>query len=1845
MPSVGTAYVNVRVSTKGFERSLDNLMKRLSTKMESAGTQLGKDFERGLNKTNPYKTLEERSSKATTSIVNNHRKIDDSSDRMATNMADGADLASRHVEDLARNLDTARGSMGKLGQSTSNARRSLLSLGGASGRSGGGFRSSGGDVGFFRGKLNELVSEAPSGIKILNRLHDAAAFAGTGAAGAIGGLAAAAQGIFVVGSNAAAAAPALAVMANGMMSLGQVGGVMALAMKGVGGAITAGFKSADAATKGTTAAAETSAKAIQAAARGVRDAKDALQDAYRAAARAAEDAARRTADAERTLAAAQVKTTQVQKGLNAARAEAIEQMQDIAFAAEDASLAEDRAALSLADAHQALLAVSELAPDDRARVEAELAYKEADLQMREAVDRRQDADKEQKESVKKGRNGTQAMVEYHEEVADAQQAEAEAGRDLADARREEAETAIDNADRIAEAQQNVADAQKALADAQRDSTKATDAATTAADEFRTAMEKLGPEQQKFVRRILRMRTGFQEFSNKINEPLFERLNTALDVVNQKGKDGKSIQDVLTTGLQGTAEALGDTAIKAAELANNDIFQQQLGDAMDYNNEAIGNFGSAAVNLSEAFVAVADAAGPLFVDFSEWVESITGTWADDASGDIDGMRTKIETAGTRVKEFYGFFKELWGWLRRVGTQANNAANAFKWTDKKGNKRTGYIPALTDSLKEFNKALDKPKNKDKMFDDFTQSLNTLSAAGRALKNAFIDPLLTLASDPDLETAFNTIAESPAFDKLAATAGDAVPELATLVVNVADFLAEISESGSLDTFLAVLGGIAGTLADIAGWLSDIKLPGWLTDMINKFGDWSAKLSGLPFLGFLENMDKLDSKGTSVLKVIGLVAGSVSALALAWKLIKIGSSPFVKLYDGAKRFGTAIADMPRKMNNLRKSFANIGTRFTNLFRAPDAKKDLRTKTAKPTKVASSDAAGEAASRTAGERIGLAYAEGLKIGQAEVKIQMEAMEASLKTNLTTMATTLTIEGEAVGLHIMQGISEGITVGKIDTLNDARVAGAAIIDAVKNGAGIASPPPEMIKAGGDIMEGLEIGIKEGQVEATVTGKTAGAAVSQSVVQGTQGAQASLVAAGNDIGDGVTTGVAGGIDKGTKGGKIGGSLGRMGKVFSGASKVMGGAMRGLGGAMNFMMGPWGMLIMILLPLLMPLLKKLNDKFHITDKIMAGLKWTLDKLGDAFTWLWEKIKDLFGWVKKNWPTLLAILTGPIGLAVLVITKNWDKIKEIVTGAVDAVKKVLGKIWDGITAGWSKVSTFFANLWADKIKPYIVNIINKARALLLGIWNGIRAGWAVIGTWISNLWKDKIKPKIVNLIARVRTFLMTIWNGIKAGWTAIGTWLGNMWRDRVRPKVVNLITSATTKLKTIWQGIKDGWANIKTWLDGLWGSISGKISTFVTNFTTGISGIWNGLKSGFKGVYNTVADLVNDYLIDGLNNILGVFHIKTTIDDMPKIGKLAEGGFVRGPGGPKEDRILTRLSNGEFVVPAKQARMLGPKTLEHIRKTGQLPEGKGGILGYFKDKYDSVKDAIKSGAAAAFRWVLSKFKDKLGSTDGNIVKQISLGVLEFASTKIVGLGKKKDKEAAESTAGYTAYTGPPGGWINPLGSKGVYIITTRPGHGGHSGVDANAVDLATFGGLAKPIYAVSAGKVVKSGWGGNYGNMVQILHKSGETSLYAHMKSPSRLRYGQVVKTGTFIGNVGSTGNSTGPHLHFELDPNTDSYAAMIRHGVTLGKGGVVAPSPAGTMALLAEAGHHERVTPLDAEGFTPAERRMLEALESSLGGGGGGDTYHVHPTPGMNETALADLVMRRAAWKRRRGGGRR
>lgn len=93
--------------------------------------------------------------------------------------------------------------------------------------------------------------------------------------------------------------------------------------------------------------------------------------------------------------------------------------------------------------------------------------------------------------------------------------------------------------------------------------------------------------------------------------------------------------------------------------------------------------------------------------------------------------------------------------------------------------------------------------------------------------------------------------------------------------------------------------------------------------------------------------------------------------------------------------------------------------------------------------------------------------------------------------------------------------------------------------------------------------------------------------------------------------------------------------------------------------------------------------------------------------------------------------------------------------------------------------------------------------------------------------------------------------------------------------------------------------------------------------------------------------------------------------------------------------------------------------------------------------------------------------------------------------------------------------------------------PFHGGkrsHKGIDIAAPK-------GSPVFATGDGWVTRSGWWGSYGIIVIIRHPSGHETRFAHLSS-SHVAEGQRVRKGQMIGKIGSTGRSTGPHLHYEV-----------------------------------------------------------------------------------------------------------
>jgi murein DD-endopeptidase MepM/ murein hydrolase activator NlpD len=107
-------------------------------------------------------------------------------------------------------------------------------------------------------------------------------------------------------------------------------------------------------------------------------------------------------------------------------------------------------------------------------------------------------------------------------------------------------------------------------------------------------------------------------------------------------------------------------------------------------------------------------------------------------------------------------------------------------------------------------------------------------------------------------------------------------------------------------------------------------------------------------------------------------------------------------------------------------------------------------------------------------------------------------------------------------------------------------------------------------------------------------------------------------------------------------------------------------------------------------------------------------------------------------------------------------------------------------------------------------------------------------------------------------------------------------------------------------------------------------------------------------------------------------------------------------------------------------------------------------------------------------------------------------------------------------------------------------------HTGLDFRAA-------TGDPVRATANGKVVSSGWAGGYGRMVEIDHGNGLSTRYGHL-SEINVKVGDPIKIGQVIGEVGSTGRSTGPHLHYEtrIDGEAVDPQKFLRAGVRLSAG---------------------------------------------------------------------------------------
>jgi uncharacterized protein YukE len=668
--------------------------------------------------------------------------------------------------------------------------------------------------GLFSAKFRKEAEDARLGLQRLITTGYALAPAFTALVAVIGALG---GGLLALGGIAGAVGiGGLVTLAGGLSAVAQAAITAKLAFSGVGAALQAGIKN----QKGSAA----NDKAIAKAKRSLTDAQVKLNRLYTEAkpelliklGERQKDAEENLADAkiasergERAYRDAQDKTRSAIEKLNEARDAAREKLQQLKFETEGGAIAEKRARLEFEKARESLQRVQDLPPNSRARKEAELAYAEADLNMRKAIDRNKDLKKETATAVALGVNGAKEVVAAEKAKNDAQLDEMESAQDLARTKTQQAKAqealnkavadykdpasskeGIELNRRIADARRDVVDAQEALNEAQKG---------PGADAFADAMANLSPEAQKFVKYLMSIQGEFKKLKAAAGQELFPKLETAIQNLVD------NLFPKLIPLLQGTGGVIGQMAIDFSNAVTEGDRVKTLESVWKTNDELLGKVGLAAGNFYGGLLDLLDAAKPLIDGFGDWILKLSETFektmaAKKATGELTTFFKNIKRiTGGLGKAFSTAFSSLGDIIGNVVapggagdifvTWLQNVTQGWKDFTSGGAENDGLTSFLNGAITNLTKVLD-------------------------IIGVIIGDAAKLGASPEFGLFLDKIKVAfEIFGSLGESLKTTLPIAGDLAIKFAEFTKLLTDSGAIEIFLGTLDKIFGVLNAIFG------------------------------------------------------------------------------------------------------------------------------------------------------------------------------------------------------------------------------------------------------------------------------------------------------------------------------------------------------------------------------------------------------------------------------------------------------------------------------------------------------------------------------------------------------------------------------------------------------------------------------------------------------------------------------------------------------------------------------------------------------------------------------------------------------------------------------------------------------------------------------------------------------------------------------------------------------------------------------------------------------------------------------------------------------------------------
>jgi hypothetical protein len=521
--------------------------------------------------------------------------------------------------------------------------------------------------------------------------------------------------------------------------------------------------------------------------------------------------------------------TDAQLNLNDALEAGREELQQLGFAAEEAALAQQGAALDLERAREELARVQDLPPNSRIRREAELAFAQAELQYRQALDANADIAAEQERYVESGVEGTEQVINARRELAEA---EADLARTVRDGLRAQLE------------------AERALEEARKNR-------SGGADPF----EGLTKSQRIFVKEMHKLKPLFEAVQEQVAAAFLPLLGIAI-----KG----FANDVLPSigdGLAVIGAELGKAAVRFAGFLASAEGMELINTFFENSAKLIKPMADAFGLLMQIFIRLVNAAAPVAERFVNWIvegfENFNNYLKDL---DKDGSLTEFfQTAGDAAAEFGAYFGEV---FRLIGQIIG--ANLGE-----GSPGREMVVWLTEGLRAANDLRDAAGGSGlreyfaAVNENVKPMLEFLGQMGRIL--------IDMGANPAVGEMFETLKQAePSIRKIAMALLGAAPALAELTVEILRIVAAFVDTEQIEAFL-------GTLTSIASVVADVVEQAWFQKLLSQIGPllgtFLALQTALNTAKFAFNV--IIGSLIGLLSIVGSVIGAVATFKKLWKLI----------------------------------------------------------------------------------------------------------------------------------------------------------------------------------------------------------------------------------------------------------------------------------------------------------------------------------------------------------------------------------------------------------------------------------------------------------------------------------------------------------------------------------------------------------------------------------------------------------------------------------------------------------------------------------------------------------------------------------------------------------------------------------------------------------------------------------------------------------------------------------------------------------------------------------------------------------------------------------------------------